>query len=270
MTSCQGIVLLRCRRWQLRPALCPGGTELPAVRGTPSHFAGDFHSLGQRLLVCRSLSRPRRLAGQLNQSRHGRTSLSRRVEGCSAVSSAVLRQPRDLRLSRLKHLLARGILLVSFLFAEQFFRYGSQEPQLSATSHCAALSTIHMRHRIGVYLMALSIKFINARLSNLRSPRTRSSEGKSHWRVRFSGRARISASSRSSRTSEVRSTVSCSSARRRLSARERNRSPSMICDSSKHCLIMLAQSWRWSELAFRSFSADSASARMRASGVLSS
>src|SRR2546430_4850691 len=75
-----------------------------------------------------------------------------RAEGCSAVRSAVLRQPRDLRLSRLKHLLARGILLVSFLFAEQFFRYGSQEPQLSASSHCAALSTIHMRHRIGVCL----------------------------------------------------------------------------------------------------------------------
>src|SRR6266480_5014470 len=146
------IALLHFRRWQLRPALCLRGTELPAVRGTPSHFAGDFHSLGQRLPVCRSLSRPRRPAGQLNQSRHGRTSLSRRAEGCSAVRSAVLRQPRDLRLSRLKHLLARGILLVSFLFAEHFFRYGSQEPQLSASSHCAALSTIRMRHRIGVCL----------------------------------------------------------------------------------------------------------------------
>src|SRR2546430_7354760 len=56
-----------------------------------------------------------------------------RAEGCSAVRSAVLRQPRDLRLSRLKHLLARGILLVSFLFAEQFFRYGSQEPDRKST-----------------------------------------------------------------------------------------------------------------------------------------
>jgi hypothetical protein len=52
----------------------------------------------------------------------------------------------------LKHLLARRILLVSFLFAEQLFRYGSQELQLSASGYCAELSTIHMRHRIGVCL----------------------------------------------------------------------------------------------------------------------
>src|SRR2546429_9700522 len=130
MTSCQGIVLLRCRRWQLRPALCPGGTELPAVRGTPSHFAGDFHSLGQRLLVCRSLPRPRRLAGQLNQSRHGRTSLSRRAEGCSAVISTVLR-PSPALLPSPPHLLsARAILLLSSCFAFQCSCYGSQERHL--------------------------------------------------------------------------------------------------------------------------------------------
>ena len=53
VTSRPEIALLHFRRWQLRPALYLGGTELPAVRGTQSHFAGDSRFLGQRLRVCR-------------------------------------------------------------------------------------------------------------------------------------------------------------------------------------------------------------------------